>query len=113
MLFPNFEKSDRKNKLNDLLWQFSPVLKNWRKGPWHKTVTLSSGKIGLSSAKINNGITMKFVKPKKVQRKHFKPERNAFLLKVQLILLTTIETILEKIKMKLLFLNDIKIVVTL
>ena len=49
----------------------------------------------------------------KVQRKQFKLERNAFLLKVQLILLTTIETILEKIKMKLLFLNNIKIVVTL
>ena len=36
---------------------------------------------------------MKIVKPQKVQRKQLKPERNAFLLKVQLILLTTIETI--------------------
>ena len=56
---------------------------------------------------------MKLVKPQKIQKKQFKRERNAFLLIVQVVLITTIETILEKIKMKLLFLNNIKIVVTL
>ena len=51
---------------------------------------------------------MKFVKQRKVRRKHFKPERIAFLLKVQLILLTTIETFLEKLVLKQLISNDIK-----
>ena len=43
---------------------------------------------------------MKFVKQRKVRRKHFKPEKIAFLLKVQLILLTKIETFLEIIILK-------------
>ena len=52
---------------------------------------------------------MKFVKQKrKVRRKQFKPERNAFLLELQLILGTTIETILGKIILKLLISNAIK-----
>ena len=51
---------------------------------------------------------MKFVKQNEVPRKQFKPERNAFLLKLQLILETTIETISGKIIMKLLISNAIK-----
>ena len=52
---------------------------------------------------------MKLVKQKKeVRRKPFKPERNAFLLKVQIIILTTIETISEKKILKQLISNDIQ-----
>ena len=42
-------------------------------------------------------MTSKFVKQKKeVRRKQFKPERNALLQKLILLITTTIETILEK-----------------
>ena len=54
---------------------------------------------------------MKFVKQKKeVRGKQFKPERNAFLLKVQLKITTTKKIILEKIILKLLSSNDHKII---
>ena len=45
---------------------------------------------------------------KEVRRKQFKPEKKAFLLKVHLIITTTIEIKLERIILKLLISSDIK-----
>ena len=47
-------------------------------------------------------------KKKEVWRQQFKPERNAFLLKVLLIITPTIEILLEKIVLKLLISIDVK-----